>query len=255
MRGCTPRSAASASCTGCPGFSRTIDCSHQVERRSRLLSLPRMSGSVPSGMATSNWRPTSVPKKSGGVTPTIVKGTRSTVIDLPMTFAAPPKRRCQKLYPITATGPSGPPPRRSSDGFSVRPSNADTPSTSKYEPLTHISSTKSGMPLSARLKREFDVASAPSKRSWWPRICSQTGLVQLVGPPLPTTTRRCGSVTGNDLSRRLSRSEKIAVFAPIPSASDKIATAVTTGVAFRARNASRRSCTNPPVRVTSHSTR
>jgi hypothetical protein len=36
--------------------------------------------------------------------------------------------------------------------------------------------------------------------------------------------------------------EKIAVFAPIPSASERIATIVTTGVAFSARNASRRSC-------------
>src|SRR6476661_5962644 len=58
------------------------------------------------------------------------------------------------------------------------------------------------------------------------------GLVQLVAPPFPTTTRRCGSVTGNDLSW-LSRSEKIAVFAPIPSASDRIATTVTMGVALR----------------------
>ena len=57
--------------------------------------MPRMSGSVPIGMATSNVRPTSTPKNPGGVTPTIVNGTRSTVSDRPMTSAAPPKRRCQ----------------------------------------------------------------------------------------------------------------------------------------------------------------
>src|SRR5215218_2302249 len=46
---------------------------------------------------------------------------------------------------------------------------------------------------------------------------------------------------------RLLRIEKIAVFAPIPSASDRMAIAVTTGVAFRARKASLRSCMHLPV--------
>ena len=56
--------------------------SHQFDRRSSADSFPRMSGSVPIGIATSNVRPTSVPKNSGGVTPTTVKGTRS-MIDRP----------------------------------------------------------------------------------------------------------------------------------------------------------------------------
>ena len=71
--------------------------SHQCERPSSDDSLPRMSGSVPIGIATSNVRPTSTPKKSGGATPTIVNGTRSTVSDRPIASAAPPKRRCQNL--------------------------------------------------------------------------------------------------------------------------------------------------------------
>ncbi len=58
------------------------------------VSLPRISGSAPSGTATSNVRPTSAPKNSGGVTPTIVNGTRSMTSGVPMTSAAPPKRRC-----------------------------------------------------------------------------------------------------------------------------------------------------------------
>jgi hypothetical protein len=41
---------------------------------------------------------------------------------------------------------------------------------------------------------------------------------------------RCGSRTGNCLMTRLLRIEKSAVFAPMPSASDAIATPVTTGV-------------------------
>jgi hypothetical protein len=46
-----------------------------------------------------------------------------------------------------------------------------------------------------------------------------------------------------DFSATLSSSEKIAVFAPMPSASDTTAAAVTTGVARSDRMASRRSCT------------
>jgi hypothetical protein len=38
-----------------------------------------------------------VPKKSGGITPTIVNGTRSIVCILPMTSGEPPNRRCQKV--------------------------------------------------------------------------------------------------------------------------------------------------------------
>jgi hypothetical protein len=62
-------------------LSRTITFSHQFERRSSAVSFPRISGSVPSGMATSYARPTSDPKNAGGVTPTIANGTPSTVID------------------------------------------------------------------------------------------------------------------------------------------------------------------------------
>jgi hypothetical protein len=69
--------------------------SHHDDRRSRFDSLPRISGSVPSGIATSKARPISDPKNSGGMMPTIVNGTRSTAIDCPTALAAAPKRRCQ----------------------------------------------------------------------------------------------------------------------------------------------------------------
>src|SRR4051812_6012593 len=75
-----------------------------------------------------------------------------------------------------------------------------------------------------------------------------------VNPPLiarasETTARRSGFATGNDRRIRLSTREKIAVFAPMPSASERMATAVTIGVARRERTARRRSCTAPPVRL------
>ena len=92
---CTPRSAVVPASIDCPGFSRTITVSHHMLRRSRPVSLPRMSGSVPSGITTSAARPTSDPKNSGGVTPTIVNGTRSTKSDRPIASAAPPNCRCQ----------------------------------------------------------------------------------------------------------------------------------------------------------------
>jgi len=44
-------------------------------------------------------------------------------------------------------------------------------------------------------------------------------------------------LTGSDRSINVSRIEKMAVFAPMPSASDKTATSVTMGVALNVRNA------------------
>jgi hypothetical protein len=48
---------------------------------------------------------------------------------------------------------------------------------------------------------------------------------------------------------QLSRIEKMAVFAPIPSASDRIAMSDTTRVDLSERTASRRSCMQPPSRL------
>ena len=81
--------------------------------RLRKLSRPRISGSVASGTATSNVVPTSAPKKSRGMTL------------------------------MTATGPFGPPPRRSSSAVNVRPNIGATPSPSKYSPLAQSPSIMS----------------------------------------------------------------------------------------------------------------
>ena len=81
------------------------------------------------------------------------------------------------------------------------------------------------------------------------------GLDQLLHPTIDpnaerkviaTTTRRSGSGTGSVRSRRLLTREKIAVLAPMPRASDRIAMPVTTGAARSTRTATRRSCTGPP---------
>ena len=63
---------------------------HQVERSSSTLASRRITGSVPSGTAMSNDRPTSGPKNPFGVTPMIVNGARSIETVLPTTSGAPP---------------------------------------------------------------------------------------------------------------------------------------------------------------------
>ena len=85
--------------------------------------------------------PTSGPKNSGGVTPMILNGTRSIAIDCPIASRAPPNCRCQKPKLMTATGPSGPPPRVSSREVNVRPIIALTPITSKNAPLAQSPGT------------------------------------------------------------------------------------------------------------------
>src|SRR5438552_19120372 len=88
-------------------------------------------------------------------------------------------------------------------------------------------------------------APTPSNADARCRIPSQTGYgYALLGDPPPDTiASRCGSRTGNARRTSVSTSEKIAVLAPMPSASDRTAIAVTTGVAHSERIASFRSCT------------
>jgi hypothetical protein len=54
------------------------------------LSSPRKAGSAHSGSATSKVRPTSTPKKPGGVTPTISNGWLSSALVRPIAAGVPP---------------------------------------------------------------------------------------------------------------------------------------------------------------------
>ena len=141
---------------------------------------------------------------------------------------------------MSATGPSDPPPRRSSASLIVRPRTGSVPSRSNIRPLTHRPSAISVCPLRARLKRAPAHANAPSKRRSRSRICSHMGLDQDVRRPAASRsmTSWCGSRTGSVRRNRLSRIEKMAVFAPIPSARDSAATTVTKGVLNSVRKAS-----------------
>ena len=139
---------------------------------------------------------------------------------------------------MTATRPSFPPPRVSSDGVSVRPSTVETPRTSNIRPLAQNPSTRSVGPPCDRSKEASDHANTPaaSSRSR-SRTCSQMGLVH----PPSSQTSCWGSRTGSDFKIRLLRIEKSAVLAPMPSASERTAIAVTIGVARSDRQASRQS--------------
>ena len=66
---------------------------------------------------------------------------------------------------MTATGPSGPPPRTSSASVNVRPSIAGTPSVSNIRPLAQMPSTNCVSPPAARLNRDVLQANTLSKRS------------------------------------------------------------------------------------------
>ncbi len=88
--GCTARSAALACVSVVPAGSRAMMSSHQVVRRGSALSAPDSTGSAAKGMTTSDTRPTSGPLKDGGITPTMVKGWRSSVSVAPRALSAPP---------------------------------------------------------------------------------------------------------------------------------------------------------------------
>ncbi len=107
----TPRTPSVAASSVWSGFSRATMFRNGVPGRASRLSLRLTIGSVLSGTITSKVRPTSAPKNSGGITPTTVNGTFSRVTVRPIAVAAPSKCRSQNRWLMTATGPSGPPPR------------------------------------------------------------------------------------------------------------------------------------------------
>jgi hypothetical protein len=84
---------------------------------------------APIGRTTSAVEAGSSPENVAGITPTIAKTRPFSVIVLLVTVGSPPKTRCQKRWPIIATGAhvSGP----SSSGSIVRPMAARTPSIRK----------------------------------------------------------------------------------------------------------------------------
>jgi hypothetical protein len=105
---------------------------------------------------------------------------------------------------------------------------AGTPTTSKNSPLAKKASTSCASPPEARSRRVSEQAAAPATSCGArARISSQIGFVH---EPSLTRTSAPGSRTGSARRIRLSTSVKIAVFAPIPSASEATATNVNPGL-------------------------
>ena len=210
------------------------------------------SGRAQIGTNTSVRRPTSTPEKPWLTTPTIGSSSLSRRIVLPTTSAAPPNSLRQKAKLMTA--PGAPHPRTSSAGSMSRPRAARPSSAWKNPPLTKSPSARRDSPPD---DMSNDVAPhANMSVSDWPpsRIFSQSGLVSeglapwnepvrpLLFGAIRTSTICSGWRSGSVRRRTMSSSWKIAAFAPIPSASDRSATAANPGLRRSTRAPYRRSC-------------
>ncbi len=144
---------------------------------------------------------------------------------------------------MTVTRPSLPPRSRSSSSRSSRPSAGLTPSASNAPPLKRAPFTNCFSPPDA-VSNRVHVHASPLSRSCRRRISCHTCWRTNAAPSSPFSVSRIsrsGSCTGRGRKSVASISEKIAVFAPMPSASERMAAADTSGVARSARTASRRS--------------
>ena len=227
--------------------------SHQVDRASSHDSLPRTSGSTPIGTATSKARPTSGPKKSGPVTPMIVNRDSFEIEPL-----ADRVGRAAELPLPEAVADDRDRAIRSAAARVVGWRERAAEHRRHAERVEHAAARPEAVhELRLAAGREVEPLVAPrerpSNRSRRDRICSQIGFVHdrrpvplLITVPSVISASCCGALTGSARSSRLLTSEKIAVLAPMPSASDSAATRETTGVARSARTARRRSCTGPP---------
>ena len=152
---------------------------------------------------------------------------------------------------MTATGPFGPPPRRSSSAVNDRPSIGGTPQRIEVLAARVDAVDEIGLPT----LREVEASRPPRERERRPgtdrhgdrgSAPTQDSTTGNSGSPTGSTgAARAGRArsTGRARSSRLLTIENMAVLAPMPSASDRMTTSVTTGVARIVRMAIRRSFT------------
>ena len=210
-----------------------------------MLSRPLTNGSSLNGSATSNARPTSMPEKSAGVTPMIDTGTpsnrqppadhvrRAAEMALPETVADHHHRTSgAAARPIVVFGERAAEQRAHPKRLEKRSGRPDAVDELRFSAGCQVErGSNSIRPPSRRVPA---AAGSPPRR----------GMLHPLGfrlAALDSSTSRPGSGTGSVRSRRLLTSEKIAVLAPMPSASDSMATIDTTGVARRDLSASVRS--------------
>ena len=156
----------------------------------------------------------------------------SSVIALPMILESAPNwlRHMPSLRTTTAAAPRSP-----SLGSSVRPSSGFVVNTEKKFWVTAMVLASEGSPRPVRVS-EWLARPAMALKTWLlSRNSSRLGydipasVIPRFGFASGNKASRPGSGYGSGRSRTASTTEKIAVFAPMPSASVKIATTVKPG--------------------------
>jgi hypothetical protein len=218
-----------------PGFRRPM----QMNEFDPRLSSPAVhpAGTHSSRAALQNWK-----VKFAGITPTTTYAWPSMRIARPTTDGSAPYRRVHNPWLRTTTRSR---PGCSSSREKVRPSAGRTPSTSKKLAVTRTPATCSGSVPPLRLYPR--PAESNSARCAKERLrCDQSRkfgsetMFRLRGSvtgPCQTPTSRSGAGKGNSRRTVEFTTLNIVVFAPIPRASVRTATAVKAGERLHRRRA------------------
>ena len=182
----------------------------------------------------------STPKSvASGTTPTTVQGWSSSRSARPTTSGSRPNSRCQSDALITAIAG---PPLRSSSVVKVRPTIGSTPSMGRRPLETSSAARRTGSPAGG-VRFTSPAISAPSRssvvarvsKSWKSGTDAGSRVVPLCRSVSHTITSRPKSATGAGRSSTPSSTEKMAVLAPMPSASTITARRVKAGCLASAR--------------------
>ena len=175
----------------------------------------------------------------GGNTPTTVKGLSSMVRVRPRMLGSAPRCRCQYACDRTATRS---PPGSNSSSRNPRPRMGWTPNAGNQPDVTNAPAIDSRVPSARRSSKPIPSSAATSsKMPRCARMSSKSAHAMLSdfsrGPFTEILTNRLGSRYGSGRKTTVSTTVKMAVFAPMPSASVTIATAEKTLFLTRSRQA------------------
>ena len=182
---------------------------------------------------------------SGAITPMMVYGWPSSVMEPPRTSGSDPRRPSQKRWVTTATGSA---PSHVSSPVKVRPSAAETPSVRKKSPSTSRMRITSGRspPVSVRQRPAFAPQDSKVRVLWLQslKFGMESEIEKPEGAMTSGTKRSSGSLTGRGSRSTALATLKIAVLAAIPSAMVNAATMAKPGRLSRVRIENRRSFRN-----------
>ncbi len=236
-----PSRARSSSIAVTPRPGRTTPMTARYSARRPVAVAALKVSSYSSGAYTSTDDGSATP---GASTPTTVCGRPATVTMRPSTSGSPPNVRCQKPWASTTTPER---PGRCSSVANPRPRPTGMPSMSKSPSLTLAPRTSRGSPAPSSVKTPVAYASTASKVRLPSRTVMKSGAESAVyavpsGYSVLTTCRRSASRYGSGSRRTPCTTLKMALVAPMPSASVSTATAVKPGARRRVRSAYATSC-------------